>query len=515
MNAVGIVLSIIGALALLFSGVLLVKKVRPLAKALALEAYDLKKERKDILIRIGLITLSSILLFIGLGVMNNYNLDVGEYFKIVFGSMIFSSNLAIGYTSFRLHYYQKQLDKKIDRILYICWIISMPIAVFSLFLLIEGYSAHWGYPLYNGISFTQGLVNPSTGKPNIAWYALCIVSGAVLVYFMCDHFAYKKWGKHGLLESTFFVAFPSGIIGARIFYVIGNWNLEFANQPFWKVFAIWEGGLTILGGAVVGIIAGALWFKHVNKNLSVGEAANFIVPTILVAQAIGRWGNFFNCEVHGIEQSVEYWMWLPNFIRSNASYSSTQGFASEGNIFVPLFLIEGIVNLIGFIILEVGGNRLFHRHVRPLDLCFAYISWYGATRTFMEPLRDTSFNMGSNGGWSWYWSIIFIAAGILGIVINHLFRSIYYQKKGLLAPIEDKKRYINHSIIALSVILIVALALFIPGLIMFINNTIPEGTSVITLVPRNIGLILFVCGLGVLSLIALPIYRIIRAGNKI
>ena len=142
--------------------------------------------------------------------------------------------------------------------------------ILSILFLTEGYAAHVKYPLPNGLSFSKGFVTPDSGEgTNIAFYALCILSGAIYVYFICDHKLYLEYGKHGIVESTFLVAFPAGILGARIWYVIGNWNMEFAGREWWAMFAIWEGGLTILGGAIMGIVVGVAWYMWRNKGYNI------------------------------------------------------------------------------------------------------------------------------------------------------------------------------------------------------------------------------------------------------
>ena len=95
--------------------------------------------------------------------------------------------------------------------------------------------------------------------------------------------------------------------------------------PWYKGFMIWEGGLTILGGAIMGIAVGVAWFMWRNKGYSIWIAVDLIVPTILLAQAIGRWGNFFNCEVHGVEMSEQAWSWLPTFIFKNIHFGLGNG----------------------------------------------------------------------------------------------------------------------------------------------------------------------------------------------
>ena len=228
----------------------------------------------------------------------------------------------LGYTSlfsFIIHYYgggeKKGITKVNDKWIFTILMAAFPLFLISIMFLTDGFANYVSYPLVNGISFSKGFVTPASPTgPNIAFYAICILSGAIYVYFLCDHKFYLQYGKHGILESTFLVAFPAGIIGARIFYVIGNWGKEFAGEPWYKCFMIWEGGLTILGGALMGIVVGVAWFLWRNKGYNIWLAVDIIVPTILIAQAVGRWGNFFNIEVYGQLSPVSNWWWLPRFI---------------------------------------------------------------------------------------------------------------------------------------------------------------------------------------------------------
>ena len=343
----------------------------------------------------------------------------------------------LGYVSlcsFVLHYYgggeEKGIPHGIDKWMFKALMAAFPLFIISIMFLTDGFASYVTYPLPNGLNFTKGFVNPlSSDGPNIAFYALCILSGAIYVYFLCDHKMYLQYGKHGLLESTFIVAFPAGILGARIFYVIGNWNVEFAGEQLWKIFAIWEGGLTVIGGAITGIVVGVAWFMWRNKGYNIWVAVDIIVPTILIAQAVGRWGNLFNCEVHGILQPDSNWSWLPKFIVENARFSSTSGIAPEGMIYVPLFFIECLTNLLGyFVIAHVFGVAL-RKHTQLGDLAFGYVVWYGLTRVLMEPLRDADFNMGKNGYWSWIWSLVFVIGGALAIALNHLIRYLLHKKE--------------------------------------------------------------------------------------
>lgn len=424
--------------------------------------------------------------------------------KCFLGGLLFAGSLSIGTFTFTLYYYCLSLPEDIKKRLFKYLMISVGL-IFPSFLLgadAFGGLGGEGFLLPNGISFSKGFVTPISGSANIAFYAVCILSGAIFVYALSDHFHYKKYKEHGLIDSTFLIAFPAGIIGARIAYVIGNWH-EFASRDFWHVFAIWEGGLTILGGAIAGIVVGVAWYMFRNKGKSIWFAVDVIVPTILIAQAVGRWGNFFNCEVHGGLVPIDGWRWLPSFIVENAKYSSVNGWAPSGYIYAPLFFIEALVNLFGYFVLaHLFGIRL-KKITEPGDLCFGYIIWYGATRVFMEPLRDASYNMGSDGYWSWLWSLIFVAVGTLLIVVNHVVR--YYKKyknNGDFSSDFYKKNGIFGSLITG----LVAISFLVTGIVLMANN---QGGLAIALNPFNIGVIFLVSGISILLGTLIPLSQLL------
>ena len=439
----------------------------------------------------------------------NASFDALHTVQLILGEILFIGGLLVAINCFIFHYYGKNIPENIDKWLFRIQLIGFIVATFSLFIYTNGIApCIKEYPLPNGISFTQGLVTPKDGTPNIAFYALCILSGAILVYFICDHYMYKEYGKHGTLESTFFVAFPAGIIGARIWYVVGNWGKEFAGQPFWHVFAIWEGGLTILGGAIMGIVVGVLFFLWRNKTLSIWFAVDMIVPTILIAQAIGRWGNFFNCEVHGLLVDDSNWKWLPEVLFNNAKYSSTGGAAPDGQLYVPLYLIECVSNLLGyFIIAHVFGKALGKYH-EPGDLCFAYVIWYGATRVLMEPLRSAEYQMGDDGYWSWVWSMIFVLAGTLLIVVNHVVRFIIKKKKNTyqVQPYDKKL-----GLISTIIIVIVSAALLAVGAYMMSSNNF---VTKVEYNGFNIGLMILVLGASAFLTLAISLPILFGGLNK-
>ena len=322
--------------------------------------------------------------------------------QLIFGGILFSGGLLIAINCFILHYCGRNLPEKLDKWLFRIQIIGFVVAVFFFFIWTNGLAPYLSYPLPNGINFMHGLVTPGAEDkdgnpigPNIAFYAICILSGAILVYFLCDHYMYKEYGEHGILESTFFVAFPAGIIGGRIGYVIGQWH-EFSGNIL-DIFAIWKGGLTILAGAPVGIVVGVIWYLWRHHDKSLWVIFDIALPSILIAQAIGRWGNFFNCEVHGEAIALENWKWLPEIIWRNSQFDQSGSFAGDGNLYLPLFFIEAIINLLGYFVLAHVFGRALRKYLEFGDVGFGYIIWYGLTRVFLEPLRAGAYQMGPKG----------------------------------------------------------------------------------------------------------------------
>ena len=434
--------------------------------------------------------------------------DVLHVVELVIGGILFSGGLLVALNCFILHYYGKNVPELLDKWLFRIQLICFVITFFALYPYTNGLAPYLEYPLVNGISFTKGFVTPANGSPNLAFYAICILSGALLVYVICDHYMYKEYGRHGTLESTFFVSFPAGIIGARIWYVVGNWH-EFASEPV-RMFYIWEGGLTILGGAIMGIIVGVLFFIWRNKKLSIWFAFDLVLPTILVAQAVGRWGNFFNCEVHGLIVDGANWKWLPEIVYNNAQYSSANPIDLRGTeqIYVPLFFIECFTNLFGYFLLSHVFGKALAKFNEPGDVGFGYIIWYGLTRVLLEPLRDTRFQMGKDGYWSWVWSMIFVFVGTLLIVANHVVRLIIKKKKNTykVKPYDTKL-----GIISSVVIVLVGGALLSGAILLMTSNKFEE---VVAYNGFNAGIMLLVLGASAFLTLAISLPILFKSFKK-
>ena len=404
---------------------------------------------------------------------NNLTLEGGYLFLSFFFGILFVILLYTFIFSFYLYYYFPDVKGKSHKIIKITYISSFFLTIVALILFFEGNAPYFIYPLANtihigsgGIILTHGSIE---GGLNIALYALFILGGAILVYFICDHITYKETKEHGLILTCFLWAFPLGIVGARIWYVVLDISSEGANsiyvQDWVNIFRIWRGGLGIMGGAILGIITGVsvmLIYKYALRRepytkMNYLHLVDYIVPTILIAQAIGRWGNFFNNEVNGAPIPMESIAFLPTFIKLNMQYAEhgQATLVGSGQVYLPLFFVEFCTNILGYLVIYFGFTKGYiskliqriyiHKPLKEISPYIAngssaglYLVWYGATRAILEPLRTTADYYST----SVYSSYVMIGCGALIILIAILFKE-FITDKGYPNIIFNKEYYKN------------------------------------------------------------------------
>lgn len=285
----------------------------------------------------------------------------------------------------------------------------------------------------------------------IRWYAICILCGALIALFVSQKILKSYGYGKEIIGDMFLYAFIGGLLGARIWYVIANFHefIEYGNifEILWGMISVWDGGLAIQGGVILGAICG-FWFLYKNypdnKKYPKGLIADVIIPNILIAQVAGRWGNFFNQEVYGECVSASSWEFLPEFIIEQMSVCTT-----NDKIAVPLFLIEGIINFIGWILITFVLRYLWTNKKNGYLSCIYFI-WYGVVRMILEPFRDSQFNMSMTEGGihtSMLMSGLFIIGGILAMVF------INYNSKRLdtYGKVDDPKKVLTNSILTLTI----------------------------------------------------------------
>ena len=210
----------------------------------------------------------------------------------------------------------------------------------------------------------------SIGSISVKWYAVCICLGLILAYIYCE----KKAPYFGLDSNNFLdlvlVGVPCGLVGARVGYILMDLN---SFDSFGDMIAVWNGGLSIYGGVIGAFVSLAIACKV--KKISLAPVFDVAAIGIMIGQILGRWGNFFNIEVYGVQTNLPWRMGVGiNAIREYVH---------------PLFLYESLWNLIGFvIILAFLDQRKFKGEV-----FLWYTCWYGLGRVWMEALRNSEFQL--------------------------------------------------------------------------------------------------------------------------
>lgn len=247
----------------------------------------------------------------------------------------------------------------------------------------------------------------SVGPITIYWYSVLIVVSIVLGVFFSSKQAEKNGVGKDFLSNLIFYLIPVGIVGARIYYVIFNFDV-FADNLL-SIFKVWEGGLAIYGAIISSLIFIIYYCKKHDKSILL--VIDTLVPYLILGQAIGRWGNFINKEAHGALTTIQYLesLHLPRFI--------IDGMKINGSYYIPTFFFESILCLIGFILLLIVRKKDKFKH-EGLLMCIYFI-WYGAVRFFIEGMRTDSLYFGVFRI-SQIVSLVLVIIGILGLI--YLFR---------------------------------------------------------------------------------------------
>ncbi|SEA41584.1 phosphatidylglycerol:prolipoprotein diacylglycerol transferase [Thalassobacillus cyri] len=245
------------------------------------------------------------------------------------------------------------------------------------------------------------------GPLSIYWYGVIIAAGAYLGLWLAVRETERLGLKKDLMIDAVVIAIPVAIISARIYYVIFEWE-RYAGSSLLNIFAIWEGGIAI-HGALIGSVITAIVYARV-KKVSVWMLLDIAAPSIILGQAIGRWGNFMNQEAHGGPVSESFYnnfmQYLPEFI--------TNQMCIGGTMYHPTFLYESTWNILGFILL------LVLRRYNPLrgEIFLSYVIWYSVGRFFIEGLRTDSLYLVGEIRTAQAISIVLVIAGITAIIFR-------------------------------------------------------------------------------------------------
>lgn len=224
----------------------------------------------------------------------------------------------------------------------------------------------------------------SIGFLSVQWYGIIIVLGMALACL------YAFWRMKSVplvvddMLDIALVCIPSGIVGARLYYVLTS--LE--NYPaFWDAFKIWEGGLAIYGGIIGGFIGIFAVCRHKKKSLL--RVLDCIAPGVMIGQLVGRWGNFVNAEAYGVIGPYDF---LGHTFDAASLAEHNPFIMTVNGMYVhPTFLYESVWNLIGFLLINA-----FWKHKKyDGQILLLYLTWYGFGRAVIEGFRGDSLYIGS------------------------------------------------------------------------------------------------------------------------
>jgi len=239
---------------------------------------------------------------------------------------------------------------------------------------------------------SPGAVAVPIGGLSIRWYGLLIAIAVIIGTVLAQKLAVRRGVNPDLIGDLVIWLVIGAIPAARAYYVIFSWE-RFQDQPWIPIlgglfnvpsmFAVWEGGIAIHGAIIGGVIAATI-FAKINK-VSVWKLADLAMPSLILGQAIGRWGNFFNSEAFGTPTNLPWKLLIPPDKRPTEFYAEP--------FFHPTFLYESVWNLMVFTIL-MGIFNKFPQAKRG-TLVMVYLITYSLGRVWIEGLRTDSLMFGS------------------------------------------------------------------------------------------------------------------------
>ncbi len=256
------------------------------------------------------------------------------------------------------------------------------------------------------------------GFIKIYWYSVIMFIAILLAGSLALKEA-KKWKiPEDFMVNLFFFIIPISMIGARLYFVA--FHFDYYSQHISEIFKIWEGGLAIHGAIIAGLLF-ILFYSH-KYRVNTKRLLDIVVVGLLLGQAIGRWGNFFNGEAHGAATTLEAIKWLPDFI--------VEGMNINGVYYQPTFLYESVFCLIGFLLMILIRKW---DYLKMGQLTSFYLIWYGTVRFFIEGSRTDSLMLG-NFKMAQIVSIVMIIIGMIYFIINtrsSKLESLYHNKENV------------------------------------------------------------------------------------
>ncbi len=216
----------------------------------------------------------------------------------------------------------------------------------------------------------------------IKWYSFLMFMAMIIGYSLIYLEAKKFKANQDFIFNLSFWTVIAALIGARLYYVVFNWQVYASDTT--AIFKLWEGGLAIHGALLFGFLMA--WLYCYRYKVRIFKVTDILVPAIILGQAIGRWGNFFNSEAHGAATTLanlEAVRIIPEWIIA--------GMKINGIYYLPTFYYESLWCLAGFIFLLIMRRT---RYIKTGQLTNLYLMWYSLGRFFIEVSRTDSLMLG-------------------------------------------------------------------------------------------------------------------------
>lgn len=258
--------------------------------------------------------------------------------------------------------------------------------------------------------FLLQTINPiaiEIGGLQVRWYGIIIASAIYIAATLADREATKKGFRKDFVVDLVFWAIPLAFLGARFYYVLFEWKHYIANPI--DIIKIWEGGIAIYGGLIGGVLT-TYWFCK-KEEVSFTLLLDILAPVVLLAQSIGRWGNFMNQEAHGAEVTRQFLenLHLPGFIIEQMNIN--------GIYYHPTFLYESLWSALGVILLVILRKKA---PIKVGEIAATYLIWYGCGRFVIEGMRTDSL---------WLFGVIRISQALSLVLVIGAIVWVWMQRK--------------------------------------------------------------------------------------
>ncbi len=249
----------------------------------------------------------------------------------------------------------------------------------------------------------------AVGPLTVRTYALCLLAGIAAATWLTSRRLTARGGSPGVVLDIVMWAVPFGIVGARIYHVLTHWgDYVGAGQDPLRILYVWEGGIAVLGSLLGGAVGAFIGCRRAGVRF--WSFADALAPAMLLAQAIGRLGNWFNHELFGRATTLPWGLQIP---ASNPAFPPD---APAGTLFHPLFLYELLWNLLGVAVILLLERRFGLRWGRAFGV---YLIWYGSARVWLETLRIDPTSITPLGLPANVWgALLAVAVGVAIVVVQ-------------------------------------------------------------------------------------------------